>query len=43
MPQDAPPEIQSLALRAIAIERYVQDLPQPLQLAMLVSETGVTE
>ena len=43
MRPDAPPEIQSLALRAIAIERYVQELPQPLQPARPVSKTETTE
>ncbi len=43
MPPDEPPEIQSLALRAIAIERYVQELPQPLQPARPVSKTETTE
>ena len=43
MPEDAPPEIQGLAQRAAAIERYVQEMPQPLDHAEPAHETEAAE
>ena len=43
MPQDAPPEIQALALRAAAIERYVQEMPQAAKAAAPEPSPAFTE
>ena len=41
MPEDAPPEIQALALRAAAIERYVREMPEAAEPAPAQAQQNI--